>query len=131
MEASRPARLCRRASTYIKPADSRYDCGISGGQVSYPGLMRIFESLSESAHPNYEGLMGGYSTTKYDEHETTFSNRWMELHGDRHIDAMMLCMRTFHHEYNSVWPELMEHLENYVTANDAELEATKDNPLPS
>jgi HD-GYP domain-containing protein (c-di-GMP phosphodiesterase class II) len=34
MEASRPARLCRRASTNIKPADSRYDRGISGGQVS-------------------------------------------------------------------------------------------------
>jgi outer membrane receptor protein involved in Fe transport len=34
MEASHPARLCRRASTYIKPADSRYDRGISGGQVT-------------------------------------------------------------------------------------------------
>ncbi len=34
MEASHSARLCRRACTNIKPADSRYDCGISGGQVS-------------------------------------------------------------------------------------------------
>jgi soluble lytic murein transglycosylase-like protein len=34
MEASRPARLCRRACANIKPADSRYDRGTSGGQVT-------------------------------------------------------------------------------------------------
>jgi hypothetical protein len=96
----------------------------------YPGLMKIYEGLSESAHPNYEGLMGGYSTTNYDEYETTFSNRWMELYGDRHLDAMTLCMATFHHEYDSVWPKLMEQLEQWVEANDASLEATKDDPLP-
>jgi len=33
MEASPPARLCRRASTNIKPVDSRYDRGTSGRQV--------------------------------------------------------------------------------------------------
>lgn len=92
----------------------------------YSGLIKIYEDLSESTHPNYEGLMGGYSTTNYDEYETTFSNRWMELHGHRHIDAMMLCMETFHHEYDSVWPDLVERLEDWVEARDAELEATKD-----
>lgn len=97
----------------------------------YPGLMKKYENLSESAHPNYEGLMGGYSTTNYDEYETTFSNRWMELHGERHPEAMMLCMETFHHEYDAVWPGLMEQLEKWVEANDAELEATKADPLPS
>ena len=34
MEASRPARLCRWRSKNIKPADSRYDRGTSGGQVT-------------------------------------------------------------------------------------------------
>ncbi|MDM7957359.1 hypothetical protein [Blastomonas sp.] len=95
----------------------------------YPGLMKLYEDLSESAHPNYEGMMGGYATTNYDEYETTFSNRWMELHGDRHLDAMMLCMGTFHHEYDDVWPELLEKVEKWVEARDAELEATKDDPL--
>ena len=97
----------------------------------YPGLMKMYEGLSESAHPNYEGLMGGYSTTNHNEYETTFSNRWMELYGGRHLDAMMLCMGTFHHEYDPIWPELIEQLEKWVEANDAELEATKDDPLPT
>lgn len=97
----------------------------------YPGLMQLYAKLSESAHPNYEGLMGGYSKTNYDEYETTFANLWMEKHGDRHLNGMMLCMETFHYEYNDVWPALMEKLEKWIEANDAELEATKNDPLPA
>ncbi len=95
----------------------------------YPGLMTLYADLSESAHPNYEGLMGGYSLTDYGEHETTFTNRWMEQHGGRHLDGMMMCMETFHHEYNDVWPTLIETLEAWVEANDVQLEATKDEPI--
>lgn len=97
----------------------------------YPGLMNIYADLSESAHPSYQGLMDGYSITNYDEYKTTFSNRWMELYGDRHLGSMELCMMTFHHEYNDVWPALMEKLESWIVANDAALEATKNDPLPS
>jgi hypothetical protein len=97
----------------------------------YPGLMKLYADLSESAHPNYEGLMGGYSKTNYDEYETVFSNRWMELHGDRHVDGMLLCMGTFHHEYDAVWPELFERLESWIEANDPQLEATKNDQLPA
>ena len=95
----------------------------------YPGLRELYAELSESAHPNYEGLMVGYSTTDYDEYETTFSNRWTEIHGDRHVDRMMLCMSTFQYEYDDVWPTLIEQLEKWIHANDVELEATKDDPL--
>lgn len=95
----------------------------------YPGIRWIYGDLSESAHPNYEGLMGGYSTTNYQEYETTFSNRWMERHGDRQLARIMLCMEVFHHEYNDVWPDLMGKFEVWIEANDAELEATKNTPL--
>jgi hypothetical protein len=91
----------------------------------YPGLMKIYADLSESAHPSYEGLCSGYSTVNHDEYETTFSDRWMELHGGRHMDSMMLCMGTFHHEYDEVWSSLSEQLEKWIEANDDELEATK------
>jgi len=94
----------------------------------YPGLMEIYADLSETAHPSYEGLCSGYSTINHDEYETKFSNRWMELHGGRHLDAMLLCMGTFHHEYDKVWSEIFEQLEKWIEANDAELEATKNDP---
>jgi hypothetical protein len=91
----------------------------------YPGLMKVYDELSESAHPNYDGLMGGYSKTNRDEYESSFSNRWMEKHGERTLAGIRMCMATFHHEYDSVWPELMDKLEAWVEGNDAILEATK------
>ena len=42
MDASRPARLCRRASTNIKPADSRYGRGTSRGRVNGTSSIRAF-----------------------------------------------------------------------------------------
>lgn len=92
----------------------------------YPGIERLYAKLSESAHPNYEGMVAGFSKINHDEHETHFSNRWMDLYGDRHLGAMELCISTFHHEYNDVWPLLMEKLEGWIEANDTELEATKE-----
>jgi hypothetical protein len=94
----------------------------------YPGTEKLYAVLSESAHPNYQGMVGGYSKIDHDEYETHFSNRWMELYGNRHLGSIELCMSTFHHEYNDVWPSLMEKLEEWIESNDAELEATKNNP---
>lgn len=91
----------------------------------YPGFLELYNALSESAHPNYEGIVMGYSKIDHGEYETHFSNRWMELYGDSHLGAMEACMSTFHHEYNDVWPTLMEQLEIWLEANDSKLEATK------
>lgn len=94
----------------------------------YPGLVKLYGDLSESAHPSYEGLCMGYSKIDHDEYETNFSNRWMELYGERHMGSMGLCMSTFHHEYDDVWPTRIETLEKWIEANDAVLEAAKNKP---
>lgn len=97
----------------------------------YPGLAKLYGILSESAHPNYEGMVAGYSKVDHDEYETHFSNRWMEMYGDKHLGSMELCMETFHYEYNTVWAGLMDQLESWIEASDAHLEATKNDPLPT
>lgn len=94
------------------------------GERRYPGLRRIYDSLSESAHPNFDGLVWGYSKVDYDEHETNFSNRWMALYGEGHLNAIDLCMLTFHHEYNDVWADQIEKLETWIAENDSTLGAT-------
>ena len=91
----------------------------------YPGLEKLYGLLSESAHPNYEGMMAGYSKVDHSERETHFANRWMQLHGASHLEAMDLCMMTFHHEYDEVWADLMGKLESWIAENDDSLEATK------
>ncbi|MBJ2152506.1 hypothetical protein [Paracoccus sp. IB05] len=96
------------------------------GDKRYPGLRSLYESLSESAHPNYEGLVSGYSKPDHDEYATHFSNRWMRRHGEQHLRSIDLCMMSFHAEYDTVWTLLMERLEGWIVANDARLEATKN-----
>lgn len=101
---------------------------IQKSEKKYPGIERHYATLSESAHPNFEGMVVGYSKVDRNEYETHFSNRWMELYGKSHLDAIELCMRIFHHEYNDVWATLIEKLEEWIEANDAELEATRADP---
>jgi hypothetical protein len=94
----------------------------------YPGLEKLYADLSESAHPSYEGLCQGYSKIDHNEYETNYSNRWMELYGDRHLGSMQLCMAIFQHEYDEVWPGLIEKLEGWIVKFDAELVATMNEP---
>lgn len=97
----------------------------------YPGLMLLYADLSESAHPSYEGLCVGYSAIDHSEYETNFSNRWMEIYGDCHLNSMNLCMEIFHLEYDDVWANQIVELENWITANDKHLERNFSDPLPT
>lgn len=92
----------------------------------YPGITGIYDILCESAHPNNEGLLLGYSKFDHSEYETTFSNRWMDLHGESHLPAIEPCIEVFQHEYDEVWTDLMSRLEIWITENDAQLEVTKN-----
>lgn len=92
----------------------------------YPGLLGIYADLSESAHPNWDGLCWGYSKVDHDELVTNFSNRWMELYGGRHLDLIDLCMTSFLYEYDDVWHPLFEKLEKWLEENDEMLETTKN-----
>ncbi len=91
----------------------------------YPGLKNLYDDLSESAHPNFEGTCMGYSTVDHDNYVTNFSNRWADLYGDGHVGLMQKCMELFDAEYNEVWKVQMEQLEAWIEANDSMLEATK------
>lgn len=92
----------------------------------YPGLSKLYGSLSESAHPNSEGLLLGYTQHGSDLYEINFSNRWMQVYGRSYPDTLILCMETFLYEYNEVWPERIDALEAWLENNDVTLEATKN-----
>jgi hypothetical protein len=61
---------------------------LDSSEKRHPGLREIYDNLSESAHPNYEGLCLGYSQVDRSEYQMNFSNRWMELHGDQQLGAI-------------------------------------------
>jgi hypothetical protein len=100
--------------TIIEKCDSRY-----------PGIKELYASLSESAHPNYEGTSIGYSDTDTKRHVMTFSNKWRLMYGKDHVDSIALCLDAFYDEYNVEWIDAFEKLEQYLSDNDAHLEATK------
>ena len=92
----------------------------------YPGIKDLYAQLSESAHPNYEGICEGYTIVDSDNFVSRYSNNWSTLYGAKHIDCMNLCVNTFYHEYNEEWVSAFENLEIWVEENDEVLEATKN-----
>jgi len=91
----------------------------------YPGINRLYATLSESAHPNYEGTSVGYSTIDRANYVVTFSNKWKSMYGAHHIDLMETCVATFFTEYNDEWQDAFEKLEQWIAANDNRLESTR------
>src|SRR5450830_1524779 len=100
--------------TVIKKADTRY-----------PGLYSWYAALSESTHPNYEGLLIGYSKSDQENHVTSFENRWSDLYSKGHLASLEACKTIFDNEYNNEWPHAFEALEEWIQANDTLLETTK------
>lgn len=87
----------------------------------YPGIVVMYSTLSESAHPNFEGVCFGYSRVDHAKRETNFSNNWAEMWADCHESLMKLCIMVFEAEYNDLWISQFERLEAWLVANDAQL----------
>lgn len=100
--------------TVLKSADKRY-----------AGLESWYATLSETAHPNFEGMLHGYSTADPKDYVTRFESRWSDLHGAHHEAALEACLVVFDAEYNHEWPAAFEALEHWIEGNDTELEASK------
>lgn len=91
----------------------------------YPGILKIYKGLCESAHPNYEGLSGGYSKIDHENRVIHYSNRWAELFATDHNQGIVLCIKIFYCEYNDEWTEANTSLEKWIVKNDDKLEDSK------
>lgn len=96
---------------------------LSHAERDHEGLVEMHQHLSESAHPNYQGVMLGYSSTNPQEHETKFQNNWLRYFGKEQQPGAAFVMGVFEHEYNNVWPDLFSKLEDWLRSHDSELEA--------
>ena len=94
-------------------------------EKQYAGISHLYATLSESAHPNWEGLCFGYSKVDHKNYESHFSNRWEELWSSSHDPIALALTRILESEYFILWPSLIEQLEAWVESNDEMLEATK------
>jgi hypothetical protein len=92
----------------------------------YDFIEKFYADLSESAHPNHEGLILGYSRPDRENFIENFANHWSHMYSQTHEGKMFAVIMMFEHEYNSVWTEQFSALEGWLVKNDAELEATKN-----
>lgn len=91
----------------------------------YNGIAATYEDLSESAHPNYEGICSGYSYIDEKEYVTHFKNRWEEKYSANFIKTVLGVLRIFEDEYNARFIEEFEKLEIWIVENDEHLEQYK------
>jgi hypothetical protein len=98
---------------------------LKGADKRYPDLLHWYTALCEIAHPNYEGMLLGYSKADQANHVTTFENRWAELYGLTHESKLQACLNVFVSEYCEESIASFEALEQWIEAHDSELEASK------
>lgn len=94
-------------------------------EKSHAGLTSMHRSLSESAHPNFDGVLFGYSSTNPDEYETSFENNWIKHFSQEQEPATAFVFAVFEFEYNDTWKQLMIDLEAWLQENDLILEVEK------
>lgn len=95
-------------------------------EATHEGILELHQKLSESAHPNYDGVLFGYSKTDRENYETHFMNRWVEIFGAQQEPAAAFVFAVFEYEYNQESPALLESLEEWLRSNDAELEKVRN-----
>lgn len=94
---------------------------LSHCEKKYEGISNVYATLSECAHPNYEGVCFGYSDVDPERHETVFSNKWEAMWAEKHESLVRLVCLVFENEYNNVWAPQLDALETWLTEHDAEL----------
>lgn len=97
----------------------------------YPGLLEMYKRLSESAHPNFDGILMGYTATNPKEFETTFQNNWQSIFGAQQLPATLLVYHAFESTYNLDLIAAIEELEEWLRKNDQHLESRRGGTLPA
>ncbi len=92
---------------------------------TYPGVLSVYNTLSESAHPNFEGVCFGYSEVDHESDETSFLVKLYEMWADRHDSLFLLVSGVFEYEYNEVWAPQLELLEAWLGKHDSELKSSE------
>lgn len=114
---------CRDDDGPIKPVNVMTT--IEKLDKKYEGLKRLYDSLSETAHPNRDGLCLGYLSASKEEMTNSFSNNWPKIFAGNHLNGIYGCILAFEQEYDVEWPNVYEALEKWLEENDASLEETR------
>jgi hypothetical protein len=97
--------------TIIEKADKKYN-----------GIMKVYGDLSETTHPNWQGMSATYSVLDVENYKTEFCNNGQKLFSGEQKPIMNYIMAIFESEYNLVWPASFDAFENWVGLNGKSIE---------
>lgn len=90
----------------------------------YPELKRAYAELSETAHPNRDGLSYSYSIVTDKGMNTKFTDNVGRVFKDSQTPLISLLCLIFENEYNDSWINAFDAFEAWIEANDSQLEGS-------
>ncbi len=98
---------------------------LKAASKDYPEIRRAYDELSETTHPNFDGLFRRYSTISKNGTVTKFSNQSSEIYKNAQPSLISLILVIFEMEYNDRWITAFKGFETWIVENDQKLENTK------
>ena len=91
----------------------------------HPELQDAYDDLSETAHPNFDGLSMAYSKASDRGMRVEFMMGSERVFGKSQGRLIVLLCAIFEEEYNERWPKAFDAFEAWIEKNDMKLEQTK------
>lgn len=95
---------------------------VEDANKTYDGLLELYNTLSETVHPNYDGLVGSYVRIDHEEHVAYLGDFAQERFGRLLVPYAGYVFIAFQCTYNDPWIRSMEALEKWLRDNDEHLE---------
>ena len=90
----------------------------------YPKLKELYNLLSETAHPNFDGLCSAYSEGSEEKRNFVFTNQATLKFKDSQLSIIHSLLEIVDREYNQDWPTAFENFEKWLEINSDNLSAT-------
>ena len=90
----------------------------------YPLLHIMYDDLSETAHPNWDGMDFSYSNASNEKMTNTFGFFAGERFKTSQIVTIGILLEFFELEYNERWHSSFEHFEQWLLTHNSYLEST-------
>ncbi|MGC1548421.1 MAG: hypothetical protein WA777_07820 [Rhodanobacter sp.] len=88
----------------------------------YAGLKDIHDRLSETVHPNYDGVVGSFVKLDREEHVAYLGDFTGERYASLLVPYAGYTFAAFQYSYNTRWLAAIEPLEQWLRDNDERLE---------
>ena len=91
----------------------------------YPLLQEMYDVLSETTHPNWDGMDFSYSNASNKEMSATFGFFAGERFTSSQVVMIGILLEFFEIEYNDRWNSNFEHFEQWLITHNSYLESTR------